>query len=140
MQTYTFFIPMAIRIGDINYGNHVGYQNFFLFFQDARIAYLNQFGYSEMDIAGFPMIVAEAHCKYRKELRLGDRIVVKCRVSRIEKRRFEMSYRVEKQSQISATGTTINMCIDRQQKKIVSLPQAFIAAVSAHEGINVESP
>ena len=52
MSTFKFSMPLKVRIGDINYGNHVGHETFFSYFQEARIAYLSRFGFSEIDIGG----------------------------------------------------------------------------------------
>ncbi|MBW1650254.1 MAG: hypothetical protein JRJ44_06185 [Deltaproteobacteria bacterium] len=60
MKEYKFSIPLTIRINDINDGKHVGYQNHLLFFQEVRIAYLNQFGYTESNVEGFGIMAAAA--------------------------------------------------------------------------------
>jgi acyl-CoA thioester hydrolase len=134
MIPYKFSIPIIVRIADINYGNHVGYQHFFSYFQDARIAYLAQFGFSERDFGGFSMFVAEANCQYKRELLFGDSLLVHCRVSQIKKKSFLMTYQIEREGLICAVGATTNMCFDPHQKKVVQLPEAFIKAIETFEG------
>lgn len=133
MKDFKMSIPITVRIGDINYGNHVGHQNFLLYFQEARIAYLGNLGFSEMDIGGYGMIMAEATCRYRQELFLGDVIDVGCRVSEIKSKAFVMEYRIEKMNAACATGATTNLCFDYTAKKVVTLPEAFVEAVRAFE-------
>lgn len=139
MNPFKFSFPITVRISDINYGNHVGYQHFFSYFQDARIAYLHQFGFSERDIAGYGMLVAEATCQYKRELFHGDHIIVQCRVSLIRKKSFIMTYQIEKEGLLCATGSTTNMCFDSKNKKVIQLPEAFITAVEFYEGAMVKN-
>ena len=53
MEGFKFTIPYRVRIADVNYGNHVANSAVLNFFQDARIAYLDNLGgYSELDLGG----------------------------------------------------------------------------------------
>ena len=134
MDEFKFSISLRVRVGDLNYGNHVGHQNYFLYFQEARIAYLNQFGFSELDIDGLAMMIAEANCRYKKELFLGDNLSVDCRVSRVKKKVFIMDYRISKRQTVCAEGFTAGLCLAYSTKKIVRLPQKFTDAVIDFEG------
>lgn len=136
MTQYNFSIPLTVRVSDLNYGNHVGHQNFFSFFQEARIAYLRQFDYSELDIGGCGMLVAEANCKYKRELYLNDAITVSCRVSKLKSKLFNMEYMISKGDTICAEGFTVNICYDYHGKSIVRVPKAFAAAIIEFENLN----
>jgi len=134
MLNFKLVIPITVRIGDINYGNHVGHQNFFLYFQEARLAYLRQFGFSELDIFGFGMIICAAECSYKQQLFLGDEIMVGCRISDLKSKRFVMDYRIERTDTLCATGSTNNLCYDYQSKRVVSWPLEFAEAIRQYEG------
>ena len=136
INNYNFAIPLTVRVGDLNYSNHVGHQNFLLYFQEARIAYLAQFGCSELDIKGYGMIVSEVQCRYRRELFLGDEIDVYCKVCALKSKRFTMQYQIEKQKMVCATGTTDNVCFDYKAKRIASLPTEFIDDIKKFEKID----
>ena len=133
MESFNFSIPITVRIGDINYGNHAGYHCYFLFFQEARIAYLKQFGFSEHDIAGYAMMISTADCRYKRELFLGDEVMVSCRVSRLKSKLFTMNYRIERAGQVCATGSTTSLCLDPRGKKAVKLPPVFVRVVEEFE-------
>lgn len=135
MNEFKFSIPLLVRVSDLNYGNHVGYQNFLSYFQEARIAYLAQFGYSERNIEGYGMIVAEANCKYKQELFLNDSIRVGCRVKEIKSKLFVMQYRILKADLTCAEGFTKNLCYDYQANKIVRLPEPLVKNVQTLEGL-----
>jgi len=132
---YKFSMPLKIRVGDINYGNHVGHETFFSFFQEARIAYLDQFGFSEFDIGGCGMMISEANCRYRQELNFGDDVIVRCSVSKLKTRSFTMDYQILRGDDLCAVGFTIALCYDYREKKIVYLPQEFVAAIHEFEGM-----
>jgi acyl-CoA thioester hydrolase len=133
MKDFKFTIPVTVRVAEINYGNHVGYQHFLSYFQESRIAYLRQLGFSERDIGGYGMIVSEVTCRYRRELFLGDLIDVGCRIPEMKSKAFIMEYRIEKMNTTCATGATTNLCFDYAAKKVVPLPGEFVAAVKAFE-------
>lgn len=133
MKGFNFSIPLRVRAGDLNYGAHVGYQVFLSYFQEARIAYLMQWGYSELDIEGTGMIVTEANCRYKQELFLSDAVEVGCRISELKKKRFTFQYRIERAERACADGFTHVLCYDYVTKKVAPLPQAFVRAVKAFE-------
>jgi acyl-CoA thioester hydrolase len=135
MKTYRFSIALTVRVIDLNYANHVGYQNFFSFFQEARIAYLKQFDYSEMDIEGHGMIIGEANCRYKQELFLNDQILVACAVTELMSKGFVMEYQISKANTICATGHTKNFCYDYQTKRVIRPPEAFVQAVRDFDGL-----
>ncbi len=135
MTPYKFSIPMTVRVNDLNYGNHVGHQNYFSYFQESRVAYLNQFGYSELNIGGYGMIMAEAGCKYKQALFLNDAVSVACRVVELKSKRFTMDYQIARSDVICAEGFTVNICYDYQTQKVVRLPEEFIRQVKAFEGL-----
>lgn len=134
MNEFKISIPLTVRVSEINYGNHVGYQHYLTYFQEARIAYLGRLGFTEMDIGGRGMIVSEATCRYRRELFLGDSIEVGCRVTELKSKAFIMDYRIEKNQVVCATGATTILCFDYASGRVAPLPEAFAAAVGAFEG------
>ena len=135
MGKFKFSVPITVRIHDLNYGNHVGYQIYLVYFQEARVAYLKQFGFSEHDIGGFRMLISSAECRYKQELFLGNEIVVGCGVSRLKPKIFIMDYRISRADKICALGSTTQLCFDPAEEKVADVPPAFVTAVKAFEGL-----
>jgi acyl-CoA thioester hydrolase len=133
MGTFKFHIPLTVRVNDLNYGNHMGHQHYFSYFQEARVAYLSQFGYSEFDLGGCGMIMAEAGCKYKQALFLNDKVRVACAVAELKSKRFTMTYQIEKDDKVCAEGFTINLGFDYQSNKVARLPEAFVERIKAFE-------
>jgi YbgC/YbaW family acyl-CoA thioester hydrolase len=132
---YKFSIPLTVRAGDLNYGNHVAYYNYLLYFQEARVGYLAQFGCTELDIKGYGMIISEARCRYKRELFLGDAIQVYCGVTELRPKRFTMHYQIQRRRAICAEGETTNICYDYAAKRMASLPKEFIADIARFENL-----
>ena len=69
---FHFSTELSIRIGDINYGGHLGNDAVLTLAHEARIRFLKQYGYSELDIEGTAIIMADAAVVYKSEGFLGD--------------------------------------------------------------------
>ena len=67
-------VKLKVRIGDINYGNHVGNDSFVSFIHEARIQWLQQNNFSEMDINGTGLIMADLAIEFKKEAHYGEDI------------------------------------------------------------------
>lgn len=132
---YRFYIPYTVRVADVNYGGHVSNAAVLSFFQDARIAYLKQFGYSELDIGGCGMILPEAHVRYLAEMFLGDELRIGVRVSELRNSAFVMEYAIERDGTMTARGTTNLVAFDYQARKPRRLPGPFRDAVARFEGM-----
>lgn len=133
MDGFRFVIPYDVRVADVNYGAHVSNAAVLSFFQDARIVYLKQFGFSELDIGGCGIILPEAHVKYRAEMFLGDRLQIGVRTELRQKSSFVMMYRIERDEVVTAEGTTNLVAFDYAKRKPVRLPQEFRSCIESYE-------
>lgn len=133
MDGFRFVIPYDVRVADVNYGAHVSNAAVLSFFQDARIAYLQQFGLSELDIGGCGIILPEAHVKYLAEMFLGDKLKIGVRTELHSKSSFVMVYRIERDGVVTAEGTTNLVAFDYGRRRPVRLPQEFRTKVEAFE-------
>lgn len=134
MDDFRFTMPYTVRISDINYGGHVSNAAVLNFFQDGRIGYLKQIGpFSEMDIGGCGIILPEANVLYRAEMFLGDELQIGVRIDEMRRSSFTMAYRIERQGQVTAEGTTGLVAFDYIKRKVQRLPADFSLAVAAFE-------
>ncbi len=102
------------------------------YFQEARVAFLAGLGgYSELDIGGPGLILPEAHVVYRAEMFLADALQIHVGVSQIKKSSFVLDYRIERDGEITAEGTTSLVAFDYAARRPVRLPQPFLEALSA---------
>lgn len=135
MEGFRFVIPYRVRVVDVNYGGHVANSAVLNFFQDARIAYLqNLGGYAEMDIGGgCGIILPEAHVKYLAEMFLGDELTIGVKISELGRSSFRMAYRIERAGRVTAEGETVLVCFDYRVRKPRRLDGEFVARAEAFE-------
>ena len=115
-----------VRVGDINYGGHMGNDKALLIFHDARIHYLEERGFSEKDIGGPGIIMADAHVYFKKEVFRGDELKVYVHLEDIRGVSFEMHYTVKREDEIVITGNTKLIAFDYDVRKVVKIPEVFL--------------
>ena len=125
-KLFTSVIP--VRITDINYGNHVGNDAFVQYIQEARMQWLSSLGFTELNIGGKGLIMADLVVTYRKEVFYGDILSVELFAGDVEAISFSFYYRIINQQQVLvAEAKTGMVCYDYALKKVSALPPAFAA-------------
>lgn len=136
MAKFKFEIDYHVRIADINYGGHLANSAVLNIFQEARIAYLAALGpYSELDLGGCGIILPEAHVYFRAEVFHGQRLQAGVRCSKIGRSGFTLDYRIERDGELTAEGSTPVVCFDYRQRKPVRLPADFRERLVAFEDL-----
>ena len=121
-----------VRVGDINYGGHMGNDKALLLFQDARIKFFESIGFSEMNIGdGAGIIMSQAHVFYKKEIFLYDRLSVNISVSAVTASSFTLDYSVVRESDNAEVlkGSTKLIAFNYAKKRIIRLPAAFLSKI-----------
>ncbi|KJS00459.1 MAG: hypothetical protein VR65_13310 [Desulfobulbaceae bacterium BRH_c16a] len=125
-----FTAPYTVTIADINYGGHLGNDRALLIFQEARIRFLENFGFSEADIGeGKGLVVVEAGCRYLREVFLHDELEVRVVLGEVAGKKATLEYVVIRKGdgQEVVTGFTAILAFDYGLRKVASLPEAFLA-------------
>ncbi|HDP99592.1 MAG TPA: acyl-CoA thioesterase [bacterium] len=139
-HNFKFSTEIAVTVGDINYGGHLGNDRLLSLFQEARLRYLQQFNCSELSIGDdTSLIMSQAHVNFKAEAFWGDQLTIFVRISRIEKIRFLFEYLIVKTDQpqkIIATGHTQMVGFDYHHRKVKKLPLSFVQTIKAYESVN----
>lgn len=117
-----------VRVGDINYGGHMGNDKALLLFHDARIKFLRGFGLDEDDIGeGAGIIMTEAHVYYLKEVFMYDRLYANIETGETGNVYFDLNYEIcrEADDVIVIKGSTRQLAYNYTQKKITRLPETL---------------
>jgi acyl-CoA thioester hydrolase len=124
--TYTFSTNIPVRISDINYGNHVGNDAILSIIHEARMQFLNQFGFTELDCGGVGLIMADAGIEFKKELFYGDDLTVHVTTEHLSSIGFDLYYKLEKKkadkTETVALAKTGMICYNYSLKKIAQVP------------------
>ncbi|MBY0480934.1 MAG: thioesterase family protein [Chitinophagaceae bacterium] len=126
-KEFFFQTQMSIRITDLNYGGHVGNDNFLSLIQEARQQFLKQFGYGELNFAGYGLIIADVAIEYKHELNYGDRINIAVQAADFDKLGFDLFYLIEiireEGNILAGKAKTGMICYDYATKKKISIPE-----------------
>jgi len=87
-----FVATIPVRIGDVNYGGHVGNDAVLSIIHEARMLMLSSKGYSEMNAGGNSMIMADVMISYKGESFYGDILTVCIYAEEITDRTFDLLY------------------------------------------------
>lgn len=69
---WTFSIDIPVRITDINYGNHLGNDSFLSILHEARMRWIHQHGWTELNIEKTGLIMIDIAVRFKAEAVFGD--------------------------------------------------------------------
>src|SRR6185436_13842807 len=117
-----FVATILVRIGDINYGGHVGNDAILSIIHEARMKMLRSKGYDEMNAGGNSMIMADVMIAYKNEAFYGDELTVKVYAVEITDRTFDLLYLIDTQRNGNrcevAHAKTGMVCFDYESRKV----------------------
>jgi acyl-CoA thioesterase FadM len=126
-ESFSFVVSIPVRITDLNYGGHVGNDSILSIAHEARMKFLGQHGFSEMDLGGVGLIMSEAALEFKKELFYGETAIVSIACSGFNRVGFEIYYRMEKEingrRQLVAVIKTAMVGFDYKKGKIAAIPE-----------------
>lgn len=130
-EAWRFTTELAVRVGDLNYGNHLGNDRVLSLAQEVRVQWLRSHGLSELDVGGAGIILADAAVVYRAEGRLGMVLRGELGVGEVRTRSVELVHRFTELAtgqEIARVRTGV-LCFDYGARKVVHLPPALRAAL-----------
>lgn len=123
---FSFSVHIPIRITDVNYGGHVGNDAILSIIHEARLQFLQAFGYSEMNVEGVGLIMADVAIEFKSEIFYGDAIEVSVVANDFNRVGFDLIYKLEKKQENKtvtvAIAKTGMVCFDYGLKKVSALP------------------
>lgn len=126
-DAYGFKTDISVRITDINYGQHVGHDSIMSILHEARVQMLAEKGFSEMDVGGCGLIMADTAIIFLSEVFYPSTLRVEVNVSEATRSGFAVYYRVS-HSETDAPVANAKMsmvCFDYTQKRVARMPTVF---------------
>ena len=126
---FTFATEIPIYINHINYGNHLDNSALLSLISEARVRFFKSMNYSELDVEGFGIIVADAAVQYKSEAFHGEVLVIQMTANDFNKYGCDLVWQITDQ----ATGREVArgkhgiMFFDYGVRKPTQLPPAFMA-------------
>lgn len=118
-----------VRVGDINYGGHMGNDRALLLFHEARIQFLEERGFSENNIGGPGLIMSDAHVYFKKEVFRGDELKIYVHIEDLKALSFEMHYKVVRDQEEVLYGSTKLIAFDYGLRKVARIPDVFFQKI-----------
>ncbi|MEA1923310.1 MAG: thioesterase family protein [Pseudomonadota bacterium] len=128
-QQFIYSTEIAPRISDINYGNHLGHDRLITLLHETRLRFMAKHGFSELDVDGSSIIMADLAISYKTEVVYGESLTVDIALIEPSRAGCTFFYLVRKKSDQKevARATTGIVFFDYQKKKITRIPPAFAA-------------
>lgn len=126
-EKLAFTCHIALRVDDMNYGNHLGNERILVLAHESRVQFFRSLGCTEFDLFGVSIIQADAAIVYKSEGHIGDVIRCDIAVADLGRSSFNLYYRFYNQTtdKLLALCKTGTVCFNYNTSKVVSLPDAF---------------
>lgn len=127
-------LQVPVRITDINYGNHLGNDSIVSIVHEARMQFLQQHQFTEMNAGGTSLIMSDLAVQFKNESFYGDVLSVAIFASDISRVSFQLIYQIttsrnEKTLLIAVAATTM-VGFNYDLKKIAPLSTALTGILS----------
>jgi YbgC/YbaW family acyl-CoA thioester hydrolase len=124
-QIFSFSTLIPVRITDVNYGNHVGNDAILSLLHEARMQYLKNAGYTELEFAGVGLIMSDVAIEFKAEAFYGDILKAYITADDFSKVGFDLYYKLVKgeAETVVAFAKTGMICFNYDKKKVTSVPK-----------------
>ncbi|MBP3194721.1 MAG: acyl-CoA thioesterase [Cardiobacteriaceae bacterium] len=126
-NSQAFATLITVRIGDINYGGHLGHDNLVTLLHQARLNFLDAIGAKgEQDCFGCGLIMRRLFVEYFNEAFLGEKLRIEILVSEVTAATFTLEYQVYdgKNNKIARAATQM-ATFDYEKRKVRRLDAKF---------------
>jgi acyl-CoA thioester hydrolase len=120
---------IRVRYAETDQMGVVYHANYFVWFEVGRVEWCRQHGfeYKRMETEDDSLIVvAEAHCRYKRPARFDDLLVVRTRLTESNRRMVKFGYEILDQAsgETVAVGETVHVICDHEGRP-KSLPEKY---------------
>ncbi len=131
-EKFIFTTEIVPRISDINYGNHLGHDRLVSLLHEARVRFLAQHGFSEMDAGGASLILADLAVVYRAEVKHGQTLAVAIALDDASGSGLNFYYKVTRKDDAREVARAVTGIVffDYQKKRVTRMPKAFSALLT----------
>jgi acyl-CoA thioesterase FadM len=126
-KKFEFSTDIRLRISDINYGGHLGNDTILSLIHEARLRFLNKYGFTELNIDGFGLIMIDSVIVNKSEVFYGEILKIEVTTDNFSKYSFDFIYRItNKETGKEAARVKTGMAVyDYEKKKVVLVPEKF---------------
>lgn len=122
-----------MRVTDLNYGNHLGNDALLSIIHEARMQLLARYNWSELNIGGASLIMADVAIEYKGEGFYGDTLTINLAFNDLNKYGFDITYHITNQNgKEVARAKTGMLCFNYEQRRLMALPEEVKAKIETN--------
>ena len=129
---FIFATDIQIYISHVNQGGHLDNAQLLTLVSEARVRFFKSLGYTEGNVAGYPIVVGDIVAQYKSEGFHGETMRVSMVPQDYNRYGFDLVYRMEcldSQREV-ARGKIGIVFIERGTRKVTAVPQEFLTRVN----------
>lgn len=132
-ERFPYAVELEVRVGDLNYGNHLGNDAVLGLIHEARRRYIRSLGSDEIGADRVGFVVADAAVIYRAQAFYADRLRIEVAAGEFGSRSCAFFFRVSAvaDGRVVAEARTGMVSFDFEAQKAVSMPEALRAKLQA---------
>ena len=126
-STYHFTTELPVRITDINYVGHLGNDSVLSIIHEARMRFLMDKGYTEVDIEGVGIIMSDTVIVYKSESFYGESLRIQIAVDNFSTFGCDIYYLIrENESGRDVVHAKTGIAFfDYQKRELAKVPEKF---------------
>lgn len=110
-EQFLFSTEIPIYISHINYGHHLDNAALIGLLSEARVRFLKSLGYTEMDVEGVGIIVADAAMQYKSEAFHGETLVFEMTPADFNKYGCDLMWQASDKASVSPWNASDLYCM-----------------------------
>ncbi len=144
LQKFRFRMPMKIRFGEVDMLGHLNNVNYFAYFEQGRIDYLEHVGVaSEMFNfkKGRVIVAANLECHFLMQIFYGQPLSLLVRTARLGNSSFDLEYALvlDEQERLAAAGRGTLVLMGQAEQKSIPIPSVVKDKIISFESLPVMS-
>ncbi len=126
-ERFPFSTEITLYLSHLNHAGHLDNALLLTVVSEARARYFASLGYSEMNVEGIGIVVADAAVRYRSEAFRGEVMVVQIAAADFSKRGCDLLWRMDDRTSNRevARGKTGIVFFDYGARKVAPVPESF---------------
>jgi len=132
---FLFSMERAVGISDLNYAKHLDSVAMLQILNEARLQFLAHLGFSEANVFGLGLVVADQAVDFRSESFAGDRLLIDVGVNDFNRYGFDISFQVTNSAleTVVCQAKTGVVFFDFDQHQIAEVPAALVDLFNRRE-------
>lgn len=128
---FIFSTEISVRVYDVNFAGHLSNDSILSMVHEARILFLKNWGYSEVDTEGAGIIMFDAALQYKSQGYHGDILIFDVAVDNLIRTGCDFVFKISNKAngkEIARAKTGIAF-FDYKKNKMIAVPEKFVELI-----------